>query len=55
MTEEEQLAFLHRQKLQIVRMVALHRRGPAANELLALLPPLQALIDLIEEQRARRP
>jgi len=55
MTEEEQLAFLRRQKMQLVTMATLHRRGAAAEELLALIPPLQARIDMLEAQRRRGP
>lgn len=55
MTEEEQLEFLRRQKMQIVTLVALHRRGAAAEELLALLPGVQARIDLLETLRTQRP
>lgn len=53
MSEDEQLEFLRRQKLQLVHLAAVHRNGVAARELLALVPALQARIDMLEAQRAR--
>lgn len=52
MSEDEQLEFLRRQRKQLLQLVTLHERGPAVRELLALIPSLQARIDLLVEARS---